>query len=119
MGGGGMFNPAAADARLANVKAALKISPEQESAWTAYAAAVKAQAEQRAKFREQMAATTDSAARLELRDKHFAAQTDSIKAVDAARTGLLAALSPEQKATADRLIGYPGFARRGMGGWGS
>jgi len=116
--GGGMFNPAVADARLANVKDALKIGAEQEGAWSAYAAAIKAQADQRAKFHEQMA-TTDAAARLELREKHFAAQTESIKSVDAARSGLLAVLTPEQKATADRLIGFPGFARRGMGGPGS
>jgi hypothetical protein len=110
--GGGMMNPAAAEARLDGVKGALKITAEQESAWSAYAAAVKAQADQRVKFREQMAAT-DPAARLALRDQHFAAQTESIKAVDAARTGLIAVLTPEQKTTADRLLGFPGFARRG------
>jgi hypothetical protein len=65
MGGGGMMNPAAAEARLESVKGALKITAEQESAWNAYAGVVKAQAETRAKFREQMAAT-DRAARAEL-----------------------------------------------------
>ena len=57
MGGGGMMNPAAAEYRLDGAKSALKITAEQESAWNAYAGVVKAQAETRAKFREQMAAT--------------------------------------------------------------
>jgi hypothetical protein len=118
MGGGGMMNPAAAEARLDGVKSALKITAEQESAWNAYAGAVKAQAEQRVKFHEQMAAT-DPAARLETRDQHFAARTESIKALDAARNGLYAVLTPEQKATADRMIGFPGFARRGHAAPGS
>jgi hypothetical protein len=116
--GGGMFNPAVAEARLDGVKAALNINAEQESAWNAYAAAVKADADQRAKFREQMAAT-DPAARFELREQHFAARTDSLKAIDAARSGLYGVLAPEQKATADRLLGFPGFARRGPVGPGS
>lgn len=118
MGGGGMMNPAAAEARLDGVKGALKLTAEQEGAWNAYAAAVKADADQRVKFREQMAAT-DPGARLELRDQHFAARTESIKAVSAARDGLFAVLTPEQKATADRLIGFPGFARRGYAAPGS
>jgi hypothetical protein len=117
-GGGGMMNPAGAEYRLDGVKSALKITAEQESAWNAYAGVVKAQAETRAKFREQMAAT-DPAARLELRDKHFAAQTESIKAVNAARDGLYAVLTAEQKATADRVLGFPGFARRGYAAPGS
>jgi hypothetical protein len=118
MGGGGMMNPAAAEARLDGVKGALKITAEQESAWNAYADALKAQADQRVKFREQMAAT-DAAARAELRNQHFAANTESAKSIGAARDGLYAVLTPEQKAAADRLLGFPGFARRGYGAPGS
>jgi hypothetical protein len=116
--GGGMMNPAAAEARLDNVKGALKITAEQQSAWNAYAGAVKAQAEQRAKFREQMA-VTDPAARAELRNQHFAANTESAKQISAARDALYAALTPEQKASADRLLGFPGVARRGYAAPGS
>jgi hypothetical protein len=113
MGGGGMMNPAAAEARLESVKGALKITAEQESAWNAYAGVVKAQAETRAKFREQMAAT-DRAARAELHSQHFAANTEAAKSLAAARDGLYAVLTPEQKTIADRVIGFQGFARRGM-----
>jgi hypothetical protein len=118
MGGGGMMNPAVAEARLDGVKTALKITAEQENAWNAYAAAIKSDADQRLKFHEQMAAT-DPAARLELRDQHFAARTESLKAIEASRNALYAVLVPEQKATADRLLGFPGFARRGPVGPGS
>jgi hypothetical protein len=113
--GGGMMNP---EARLDGVKTALKITAEQENAWNAYAAAIKSDADQRLKFHEQMAAT-DPAARLELRDQHFAARTESLKAIEASRNGLYAVLAPEQKSTADRLLGFPGFARRGPAGPGS
>jgi hypothetical protein len=118
MGGGAMMNPAVAEARLDGVKAALKITAEQDKAWNAYATAVKGDVDQRVKFHEQMAAT-DPAARLDLRDQHFAARTESLKAIDAARNELYAVLAPEQKATADRLLGFPGFARRGPVGPGS
>lgn len=110
--GGGMLNPAAAEARLDAVKAALKITAEQENAWNAYAAAVTAQADQRVKFRDEMAAT-DPAARAGLQSKHFAANAESAQQVGAARDGLYAVLTAEQKASADRLLGFPGFARRG------
>lgn len=113
MGGGGWMNPASVDARLGSVKSALKITAEQESAWSAYAGVVKAQAESRAKFREQMAAT-DPAARTELHNQHFAANAEAAKSLGAARDGLYAVLTPEQKTVADRVIGFPGFARRGM-----
>jgi len=118
MGGGGMMNPAAAEYRLDGAKSALKITAEQESAWNAYAGVVKAQAETRAKFREQMAAT-DLAARAELQSKHFAANAEAAKEIGAARDGLYAVLTPEQKLTADRVIGFPGFARRGYAAPGS
>jgi len=118
MGGGGMMNPAAAESRLDGVKGALKLTAEQGSAWNAYASVVKAQAETRAKFREQIAAT-DPAARAELQSKHFATNAEAAREIGAARDGLYAVLTPEQKATADRLIGGPGFARRGYAAPGS
>jgi hypothetical protein len=113
MGGGGMMNPAAAEARLEGAKNALKITAEQESAWNAYAGVVKAQAETRAKFREQMFAT-DPAARAELQSKHFAANAEAAKSIAGARDGLYAVLTADQKVIADRVIGFPGFARRGI-----
>ena len=112
MGGGGMMNPAGAEFRLDGVKSALKVTAEQESAWNAYAGAVKMRAETRVKFHEQMA-STDPAARAELQGKHFAANAEAAKQIGAARDGLYVVLTPEQKATADRMIGIPGVARRG------
>lgn len=110
--GGAMMAPATAEARLDGVKGALKITAAQENAWNAYAAAIKAQADEHAKFRDQMTAA-DPTARLALRDQHVAARTESLKTMDAARDGLYAVLTAEQKTAADRLLGFPGFARRG------
>ena len=112
MGGGGMMNPAAAEARLEGVKSALKITAEQESAWNTYAGVVKAKAETRATFREQMFAA-DPGARAELQSQHFAANVEAVKSLATARDGLYAVLTAEQKVIADRVIGFPGFARRG------
>jgi hypothetical protein len=110
MGGGGMMNPATAEARLEGVKSALTITAEQENAWNAYAGVVKTQAETRAKFREQMFAA-DPAARAELQSQHFAANAEAAKSLATARDGLYAVLTAEQRVIADRVIGFPGFAR--------
>ncbi|OGA65897.1 MAG: hypothetical protein A3G83_01970 [Betaproteobacteria bacterium RIFCSPLOWO2_12_FULL_68_20] len=74
--------------RLAAQKAALRIAPDQESAWQAYAKVVKAQADLNAKLAKE--------------------RFERFEAVNTATKNLYGALTPEQRA----------FAGRGMGwGW--
>lgn len=113
-GWGGMgMSQAGAEARLADLKAALKIAPAQEAAWNGYADVVKREALAREQFRSQMAATP-AEARADVRDGHFAHNREAAKELSAAREGLYAVLTAEQKTVADRyLFGHMG---RG-GGW--
>ena len=74
--------------RLAAQKSALRITPDQESAWQAYAKVVKAQADLNAKLAKE--------------------RFERFEAVNTATKNLYGALTPEQRA----------FAGRGMGwGW--
>ena len=111
--GGRMHGPqdaAAVGARLAQLKAELKITAAQEGAWGAYAALVQQQAEQRLAIRTQMqatmhdpqaAATVDRAAHREammkVRDEHVAARTEALKQ-------LQAVLTPEQQTLATQRL---------------
>jgi hypothetical protein len=122
--GPGAWDAAAVGTRLETLKAEIKITAAQESAWQAYAAVVKQHAEQRQALRTQMqaqmqdpqvAASVDRAAQreamLKLRDQHWAER-------DAALKNLYAVLTPEQKTLADqRLAAGPGhrWAMRGQG----
>lgn len=120
---GGPETAAVAQARLAALKAELKITAAQESAWAAYAGVVQQQAEQREATRTQMqtrmhdpklsdaerAALRESM--LKTRDQHLAARTAALK-------DLQAVLTPEQRAIADSKLqpmrGHR-MAMRGMG----
>jgi len=111
--GGRMHGPedaAAAGARLAQLKAELKITAAQEGAWGAYAAVVQQQAEQRLAIRTQMqatmqdpqaAATADRAAHREammkVRDEHRAVRSEALK-------NLQAVLTPEQQTLAAQRL---------------
>lgn len=115
--GGRMFGadtPAVTSARLSDLKAELKITAEQESAWQAYEAVVRQQAEARQAFHASMraqmrdpaaAAKFDWAvqreAMLKWRETHFAER-------QAARQALFAVLTPEQQAlmTPQRFAGH-------------
>ncbi len=115
---GGMHGPESAAvtaARLSDLKAELKITPTQDSAWQAYASVVQQQAATRESMRQQMqaqmqeksaAAPVDRSARHEAmsqqREQHFAARSAAVK-------DLYAVLTPEQKALAEqRLSAMPG-----------
>jgi LTXXQ motif family protein len=115
---GGMHGPESVGvttARLADLKAELKITPAQDSAWQAYATVVQQQATAREAMRAQMqaqmqapdaTAPVDRSARHEamskLRDQHFAARSAAVK-------DLYAVLTPEQKTLAEqRLSVMPG-----------
>jgi hypothetical protein len=110
------------DARLTHLKSELKITPAQESAWNAYATAIKQQAESMQAMRNQMFAAAQSGGperftqRAELM-KQRAAGADTMAAVI---KDLYAALTPEQKALADLHFGGARFAQsgpRGPGRW--
>lgn len=103
VGGMGFDSPAVLAARMGDMKTALKITTEQDAVWQKYAAQVQQQAQTRQAFHASMQAqmqdpkvSIDRNAQHETMTKLFASQ-------DAARTELLAVLTPEQKA----LFGQP------------
>ena len=129
--GAGMYGrgPGAADAatvgaRFDALKAEIRITPAQESAWQAYVTVVQQQVGQRQALRTQMqaqmhdpqaAATVDRAAFHEamwkLREQHWTER-------DAALKGLYAVLTPEQKTLAEQRLVYGPGHRMAMRGWG-
>jgi len=119
MGPGGMHgfdSPAVTAARLGDLKAALKLTPAQESAWATYQAQVRQQVQTRQAFHTAMLAqmqdpkvTIDHSAQHEAMSKLFAAQAE-------ARNALYAVLTPEQKAVFERPQG-PGYGHGSHMGW--
>jgi Spy/CpxP family protein refolding chaperone len=115
MGGGmrgGMWGGGVQQARLDAAKGALNLTDAQQSAWNKYAETVKSQVEARQKLHEKMfnAAPEERAA---LHDTMYSFNVESAKAIAAARDELYTALTPEQKATADRYLNAPRYAYRG------
>jgi Spy/CpxP family protein refolding chaperone len=113
MGGGWGYN---VEDRLAAQKSALKITPEQERAWTAYADVAKKQFESMWAQREAMwkSAPSSSAERYELHSKFMAQRAQEHEKLSAAYKELYSALTPEQRAVADQRGG--GYGPRGPGG---
>jgi len=117
----GGFDMAAATAgHLASLKTQLKITPAQEPAWKAYEGVVTQQsAAMQAlhdKFQGQWRSAQPGATPPELaahRDAMFAQRESSWKAQSAALKDLYAALTPEQRAIADRSGGAMGARRFG------
>lgn len=106
----GFESPAVLAARLGDFKIALKITPAQEPAWTAYETQVRQQAETRQALHTAMwaqmqdpNATIDHNAQHQAMSQLFAAQVE-------ARDALFAVLTPEQKALFARSVG-PGYGR--------
>jgi len=116
-GGMGARSAATVDARLAAFKAELKITPEQEAAWQAYAAKAKEQAERVQAMRASRPGMNMSGAdRLAFRSqmmKQRAAELDELAGT--ART-LETTFTPEQRAVFDRCPSPMGG--RGMRGGG-
>ena len=113
MGGGWGHN---VDERLAAQKSALKITPEQERAWTAYADVAKKQFESMWAQREAMwkSAPSSSAERYELHSKFMAQRAQEHEKLSAAYKELYSALTPEQRTVVDQRVG--GYGPRGPGG---
>lgn len=114
-----------AEARLAYLKTALKITDAQQSQWDAFADTLRKQAraaDQRVQeFRAQAGQRPERARltaieRMERRQQLMAAATARLDETLAAAKPLYAALSPEQQKIADNLLasrGRGGFRHRG------
>ena len=109
---GGSHGPetaAATATRLADVKAALKITPAQEAAWGAYTTVLQAQATARDTLRTEMQAKmhdpkTTQAERTAQRDTMGKLHDQHLADRSAALTALQAVLTPEQRAVADQQL---------------
>src|SRR5579875_1886873 len=112
MMGGGMGMAAAmaghVEGRLAFLKAELKITDAQMPLWDKFATAVRDNSKAISEVVEDQrtaAATARLPDRLALREKLLRAQLAAVQRLKAAADPLYAALSPEQKKTADELSG--------------
>jgi Spy/CpxP family protein refolding chaperone len=115
MGGGGMMGGTYnLEDRLAAQKTALKITPEQEDAWKAYADVAKKQSDAMLAQHEAMWKSTpsSSAERYELHSKFMAQRAQQHEALSTAYKSLYAVLTPEQRALADQRGGYGPGGRR-------
>lgn len=111
MGGGmgpGMMGFQNVEDRLAAQKSALKITAEQEKAWSAYAAAVKSQSDTVLAQHDAMwkSAPSSSAERYEQHSKFMQQRAQTHEALSAAYKELYSALTPEQRTAADQGFGY-------------
>jgi hypothetical protein len=100
MPGGGGMHGANMDARLAQIKSELKITAQQEGAWQVFETAVKTQ---RAQTRGPVSAQTAP----ERADAHVARLEQRLagaKEIAQAVKDLYGRLTPEQKASADRIL---------------
>jgi hypothetical protein len=99
---------AIAERRLANLKAELQITDAQADVWKAYADAIKARVDAMQGMRTGMMDAMQKGGaieRMEIRIKGMEAMVEAMKTVKPATENLYAALTPEQKKVADRLIG--------------
>lgn len=103
------------EARLAAMKTQLQITTSQEAAWQAFATAAKQQSAAAQALRTQTQQSTMTAPERMAQRSAMAQQREAAKApVTSAFNALYAALTPEQKAVADKGFGMKGG--RGMGG---
>ena len=117
--GRGYANPgAAADDRLAELKAELNITANQESAWKAYTEQVKAQAESMQAWHAAMWSNAQATApeRLAQRDALMKQRLAQHEAMTAAFNDLYKTLTAEQRATVDQGFLAMGPGPRGPGG---
>jgi LTXXQ motif family protein len=99
---------AMAEGRLAYLKSELAINKAQSEAWDGYAKAVKAQTATMQEMHANMANSVDKGTaveRIDARIKGMQAMTEALGALKPATVKLYDALTPEQKKTADDLIG--------------
>lgn len=95
------------EGRIAFLKAELKITPEQEKVWKAYADALREAAKSMQGMHDQMMSGGMPATlpeRLERQEEMMTARLDALEKTKAAAVPLYNALSPEQKQAADALM---------------
>jgi len=106
MMGGGMMGGYGynVEDRLVAQKSALKITPDQERAWTAYADVAKKQFEAARAQHETFwkSAPSSSAERAELQSKFMTQRAQEHEKLSAAYKELYSVLTPEQRAAADQ-----------------
>lgn len=119
----GLAPAAAVEARLAAFKAELRIGSDQESAWQAFAAKLKEQAEGlRARWTKGYAPAQTAPERLAQRAEIARERAAAAQAFTRTVKELYAALTPEQRAIADRRLAFGpmaggAFGPHGHGRW--
>jgi hypothetical protein len=110
--GGMMMSPDHVEGRLAFLKTELKITDAQMPTWNAFAEALRANAttmkEARGTMMQMMqqGAGVTAPQMLEEHEKHLTLHLEALKRTKAALDPLYAALSDEQKKTADQILGH-------------
>ena len=117
-GMGGMATIDRVEGRIAFLRAELKITEAQSSAWNAFADALRANAkslgEVRASMMPQAAAGQQGLVeRLALQEKWLAARLEGTRAIKSALTNLVGTLSDDQKKAAEELLA-PHMGMMGM-----
>lgn len=118
------MRPDRTEGRIAFLKAELKVADAQAALWNAVADAMRANAAAAQPMREHMHAShgkpTTAIERLEMQERMIALRADGLRRLMAAFRPFYAALSDEQKKTADELFGQQMQGRMGgrpgMGG---
>jgi hypothetical protein len=120
VGGQMMGDPAArAEQHLNQFKSQLKITPQQEPLWQAFADKVKESAGMRAKAMQGMQTPPATAPeRMNRMLEHMKQHTAAMEAVNDSFKRLYDALTPEQKATADKYQPFGGHMGPKHGGKG-
>jgi hypothetical protein len=121
MMGPGMATIDRVEGRIAFLRAELKITDAQASAWDAFAAALRTNAQKLAEVRaammpQQVASQAPTmAARLDLQERWLLARLEGTRAIKSAVTNLYGTLSDDQKKTADELLApHMGMGMMGM-----
>lgn len=99
--------PAFGEGRIAFLKAELAITPAQQSAWDAYAAALKKNFVSMQGMRQSMMMALEGKTPVERLDAHLAAMEGrhaALKEIKPALAALFTALSDEQKKKADQIL---------------
>jgi LTXXQ motif family protein len=105
-GGMGMATIDRVEGRIAFLRAELKVTDAQNSAWNAFADALRANARSLGEVRSSMMAGAQQnlVDRLALQEKWLTARLEGTRAIKAALANLVGTLSDEQKRTADELL---------------
>lgn len=103
--------------RLAGLKDALKLQPNQLEAWNAYAARIENEAQSRAQLHQSMFEQSgDAEAWANHRVTMMKHNAQAAEEINGLRKALVATLSAEQKATFERYAMGPGFMNGPCGG---